>query len=342
MALAIAFVSACGACGSRGNDGPSPPGTVDRSSARPSAVARSTPRIPGGPRASYDPIDVALTGTLPRSADFLGIGFTIDAARVTNTHPYTLFGEPRPGAQLFAVLDVTAENLTKAATDYGFNAKTFSLRTFSGQLLPTIAAPGAYDFSRLAPGDRKQDELVFGAYDVDVLDGAALMIGRPPDAPTIVPLTAPQNAAAYPIGVSAATTDAAQVGPIAWSVLGGRASLDRPAGVCCPKTGTRADDGELFLSLDLRGLVHGSKYGQASITTDGVRIVVDGMALKALGSKGKANVPEGATYEFAATWLIPSSWSDVALEVGAGTPDARRIPLVIGDVTPVPSAAPAA
>lgn len=323
--LLVALVVA--ACGS------SEPDTTDDldASGEPSSGATGRPGIPiFGPRESYEPVEVTLNGTLPRSAAFLGVRFTVTAAHVTNVHPYTIFGEPRPGAQLFAVVEVTAENETQAATEYTFNDEAFSLRTYSGQVLPTVAAPGVYDFSRLEPGESGTDELVFGAYLPDVLEGASLVIGRSPDAPTILPLTAPQHDPAYPMAVLPATDEPVQAGSIAWTVLDGEASLDRPAGVCCPETGARADDGELFVTLSLSGRVSGSRYGQASITSDAVRLVVDGTSLEAFGFKGKANVPEGSTYDFDQSWLIDAAATTIELELGSGTPDARRLELGIG------------
>jgi hypothetical protein len=324
-------------CGSRDPDASERP---DESS-EPSGAASQRPGIPiFGPRESYPPIDLPFeSGTLPRSVDFLGVGFTVTDARVTNTHPYTMFGEPAPGAQLFAIVDVTADNETSAATEYGFGPESFTLQTYSGQRLTTVDPPGVYDFRRLEAGASASDALVFGAFRPDVLDGASLLIGRPPDAPAVLPLTAPQYDPPYPVEVFAADGPV-QSGAIAWSVLAGVAALDRPAGVCCPDTGSRADDGELFVTLTLRGLVDGSRYGQASITSDAVRLVVDGVAAKAFGFKGKANVPEGSTYDFDATWIVPADAAELLLEVGTGTPDIRRTALGIGLPPEAPSPSP--
>jgi hypothetical protein len=329
------FAAACGSSREPDPDASSTP------SAGPTATDRS-PAIPiFGPKQSYPPVEVTLSGTLPRSADFLGVRFTVEAAHVTNTHPYTIFGEPQPGAELFAVLEISAENETRAATEYRFNDESFSLRTYSGQVLPTVAAPGVYDFGRLEPGQSGSDDVVFGVFTPDVLDGASLLIGRPPDVPTVLPLTAPVHDPTYPIEVIPASEEPLQAGAIAWSVLDGEASLDRPAGVCCPDTGLRADEGELFVTLELRGRVSGSRYGQASVVSDAVRLVVDGTALKAFGFDGKANVPEGQAYDFSSTWLIDAGAELVELEVGSGTADARRMPLGIGAAPgPIPSFGP--
>lgn len=333
--------SACGSSRPDGDSG-SPPVAVE------TAARQSVGPGIFGPQASYEPVAVVLDrGTLPRSAEFLGVLFTVEAARVTNTHPYAS-GEPSPGPQLYAVLDVTAVNTGSSAAEYGFDAGAFGLRTYSGQLIATVEPPGVYEFRRLEPGTTGRDLLVFGVYTSDVLDGASLMIGRPPDAPTVLPLTAPERDPRYPVAILAATGEPVQAGAIAWSILDGEGSLDRPAGVCCPDTGERADEGELYVTLALRGLVRGSRYGQATISSEAVRLVVDSIAHEPFGFKGKANVAEGSAFDFEVTWLVPAGAHAVALQVGTGTTEATLITLGIGlapastetAATPQPSASP--
>jgi len=335
VCLVVGLVAACGSGPGPEFDAPTLSPGVDGPSDGLSGETTPRPSNPLlGPQASYAPIEVELSGSLPRSAEFLGVRFTVDGAHVTNSHPYPIFGDPVPGELLFAVLDLTAENTTSAATEYGFDGEAFSLRTYSGRLLPIVEAPGVYAFRRLEPGERQADQLAFGAYTPDALDGTALLIGRPPDAPAILALTAPPLDPEFPTTVSAVSDEPVQAGAIAWSILDGEASLDRPGGVCCPETGARADDGELFVTLNLRGLVSGSKYGRATVASDVLRLLVDGASLEPFGFEGKANVAEGTAHEFEATWLIPADAADVALEVATGTPDARTIPLAIGEQTP--------
>jgi len=330
MAVSLLF-AACGSSPDPDLLGPSDGVDQSDATARPSSGLF-------GPKGSFEPIDVALSEGLPRSAEFLGVRFTVDAAHVTNTHPYTIFGDPTPGEQLFVVLDVTAENTSAEPTRYVFNDEAFGLRTYSGQLLPIVGPIGTYDFSRLEPGERASDQVVFGTRSADVLDGAALLIGRPPDSPTVLALTAPQRGPLYPIDVVAIPARPVQAGTISWSVSDGEASLEAPDGVCCPETGARADDGELFINLTVRGTVRGSRYGQASVTSKLVRLVADGQSTEPFGFKGQANVKEGEAYEFDVTWIIPRDTSRLALEVGTGTPDVRTIELSIG--LPVPSPEP--
>jgi hypothetical protein len=301
------------------------------------STARPT-RDPFWPQGSFEPIEAELTGTLPRSMEFQGVRFTVDRARITNTHPYTIFGDPRPGELLFVVLDVTAENTTDEATRYQFNEEAFGLRTYSGQLLPIVDPIGIYDFSRLEPRQTQSDQLVFGTHAADVLDGASLLVGRPPDSPAILALTSPPREPLYPTDVVAVSAGPTQAGPISWTVTRGQASLDLPAGVCCPETGARADDGELFVTLTIRGTVRGSQYGQASVTSSLVRLVADGQADEPFGFEGQANVKEGTPYEFDVTWLIAADVGSLALEVGTGTSEVRTIELSIG--IPVPSPEP--
>lgn len=283
-----------------------------------------------GPDESFAPIEIELTGSLPRSATFQGVELVVERVHLTNTHPYTMFGEPRPGELFYVVVEVTARNPTETVNEYGFSDETFDFRTWSGQLLARVPAPGRYAFDRLEAGAEVADQLVFGSEVPDVLDGSALLVGRPPDTPLVIPLTAPQLAADYPAPVQAARPGPYQAGAISWSILDGEASLDRPPGVCCPETGSRADDGELFLTVQLSGRVEGSRYGQASVTSDAVRLIVDGDPVAPFGFDGQANVPESKAYEFPASWLVHEGDAGLALQLLDGADVIESVPLFVG------------
>ena len=293
-----------------------------------------------GPDESFAPVEIELTGSLPRSATFQGVELVVERVHLTNTHPYTMFGEPRPGELFYVVVEVTARNPTEYVYEYGLGDETFDFRTWSGRLLARVPAPGRYAFDRLEPGGVESDMLVFGSEVPDVLDGSALLVGRPPDTPLVIPLTAPPLPADYPTPVQAARPGPYQAGAIAWSILGGEASLDRPPGVCCPETGSRADDGELFVTLQLSGRVDGSQYGQASVTTDAVRLIVDGVPVAPFGFDGQANVPEGEAYEFPATWLVRDGDAGLALQLLDGADVVESVPLFVGEAAPAGTAGP--
>ncbi len=286
--------------------------------ARPAA---STPS-PG----ALEPIEVAFEpGTLPRSAAFGQAVFTVVGGLVTNMHPYTIFGEPKPGPQLYGVLDVRATNAGESRIDYVFGTEAFRLRTYSGAVLETVHPVGTYDFSRLAGGATDlEDQLVFPVRTVDEFDGAALLIGEPPDAPAVLELTAPPAGD----GVQSVTARESNVhvGPVSWTLIDGRVALDRPAGLCCPKTGVRADADERFVTLTLRATVQGSQYGHGSITTDLVSLVADGTTLEVLRYGGQANVQEGESIELQAVFLIDASTSTLQLRFTNGL-ESRTIDL---------------
>lgn len=61
------------------------------------------------PDESFAPVELALADGLPRSDMFQGIELSVDRARVTNTHPFTMFGAPRPGELFYVVLHHRAQ-----------------------------------------------------------------------------------------------------------------------------------------------------------------------------------------------------------------------------------------
>jgi hypothetical protein len=247
---------------------------------------------------------------------------------VTNLHPYTIFGEPKPGPQLFGVLTVRASNANEARIEYVFNEEAFSLRTYSGAILGAVDAIGSYHFSGLPSGTADlEDIVVFPLRAVSDLEGAALLIGKPPDAPAVLELTAPPAGDAAPL-ISAGESDVA-VGWLSWTLIAGQVTLDRPAGVCCPKTGPRANADERFVTLTLRAVVRGSQYGQASITTDLVALLADGAELESIEYQGRANVPEGESYELTPVFLIDAAATTLQLRFSFAGVASRTIDLQV-------------
>ena len=267
--------------------------------------------------------------TLPRAAEFAGATFTVVRGEVTNIHPYTILGEPRPGTQLYGVLTVHATNGTDARIAYVFNTEAFRLRTYSGAILEAVDPIGSYDFSGLAPGAVDvEDGLVFPLRAVDEFEGAALLIGKPPDAPAVIELTAPP-AVDVPPTIAASVSDV-RVGPLSWTLIGGQMALDGPAGVCCPKTGVRANADERFVTLTLRAVVRGSRYGRATISSDLVSLLADGVAFEPLQFQGQANVQEGQSLQLEPVFLIDAAATTLQLRVGAeGTSSSETIDLEV-------------
>src|SRR5262249_55875332 len=233
VGVALLIASACGS-------GPAPTGASGsaRPGGLPSPIGTAVPggsTRPGATRA-VAPVESSFVGALPQSTTFLGVVFTVASARVTNSHPYTMFGTPRPGPDLFGVLSVTGENRTAGDLDYRFEEEAFALRTWSGQLLPQVHRPGVGPWSNLDAGELASDEVVFGLPNVDALDGAVLLVGSGKDVRAEIPL----SVAAAPPLLPAAITVGGAAGPvhaaaIDWLVDAGLATFDAPAKACCTK-----------------------------------------------------------------------------------------------------------
>ena len=325
--VAIAAVAlAVAACGSGpakptssgaaiGTSGPALPGRT--------AAPTRTPR-PGSSATAIDPIETAVTGVLPQSATFAGVVFTVTSAGLTNTHPYTMFGSPRPGPDLFGVLQVTASNTNARRIDYSFDDEAFVLRTWSGRILPSVHHPGARAFSNLKAGESADDEVVFGLPEPDALDGAALLIGAGKDARASIFLTTEPVPDDIPAAVAPVAATPIHVVPIEWVVEGGSATYDAPP-KAVSRAGSRADEGTMFVTLTLTGTVKGSKYGQTTVSTDLIRLRVNGESLKSVSFEGKAGVREGTALTMTPVWVVPSDARSFELVVSEGT----AIPLVV-------------
>ena len=243
-------------------------------------------------------------GALPRSADFAGLRFTVAGATISNLHPYPMFSDD-PTEFLFGIFDLQVQNVSDRDVSYSFGEASFFLRTWSGDLLAEVHHPGSRRFGGLAPGESATDTVAFGLPDATALDDALLLIGESPDAPAAIALTGAERPIELPRNLAAVGLAPAHVGPIEWMVVDGNVSLDRPADVPQTATGDRADAGEAFVQLTLRGTVSGSQYGQTSITSEEVRLVVDGVEIESLQFRGEANVPEGESIDMLLGFLVP-------------------------------------
>jgi hypothetical protein len=291
----------------------------------------TSPPAEGGPDGvPIEAYDEIFAGALPQTTEFAGARFTVQSARVTNLHPYPMFDDPPPQDVAYGILALQVENLTDVEIDYGFDDEAFALQTWGGAELPAVHSPGVRPIDRLEPGQTATDEVAFGLPERDALADAALLIGKPPDARAAVSLSAPTSANLLPAPIAAGRPSPIHAGSIDWTILDGLASLDAPVGVCCPETGQRADDGELFAVVNLRGTVSGSLYGQTSITTDLVHLVADGVESKALDFGGEANVPEGESIDLSMSWLVPSDAGTLVLRFDGDDAGPVEVPLTIG------------
>jgi len=280
----------------------------------------------GSSSAAVDPIEIDVGGPFPQSIDFVGLRFTLTSAHVSNTHPYPMFSDPRPGQDLFGILAVSAENTTTGAVDYRINETTFRLRTWSGRVLSTVEPPGVRSIARLDPSERADDKIVFPLPDPESFEGAYLLVGNPPDTPAVMPVTSAVLAPSASVSLAPDRT-IVQAGSVRWQIVDSRTSVEAPPGVCCPETGLRADEGELFVHLSLRATVSGSQYGQATITTDALRLVAGAEPLRPLQVDGRANVAEGASLDLTADWVVPSD-VELVLQVGIDASGVQAVRLV--------------
>ena len=250
------------------------------------------------------PIETSFAGALPRSADFAGLRFTVASATISNLHPYPMFSDD-PTEFLFGILDLEVQNVSDSDVSYGFGEEAFFLRTWSGDMLAEVHHPGTRRFDGLAPGESATDTVAFGLPDATALDDGLLLIGERPDTPAGIALTGAERPVDLPRTLAPMGIAAAHVGPIEWTVLDGNASLDRPEDVPQTASGDRADEGEVFIQLTFRGTVSGSQYGQTSITSEEIRLVVDGIELESLQFRGEANIPEGQALDMSLGFLAP-------------------------------------
>ena len=306
---------------------PASPGatTGASSSVRPSPSTAP----PTDPVSSSDVIDLPLTGTLPRSVVFAGINWTVTAARVTNLEPYAL-RKREPGPDLFAELAVTAANPMEDRVRYIFDDEVFRLRTWSGQEIRAVhPLTGNYWFGTMSGGATAEDVLFFNVRDPTILDGAALLIGRPPEVRAILPLTAPSLPLDYPLPIVADGPDSAVVGEIVWRFVDGSFGVDAPAGFCCPSVDARATDRERFVSVTIEGLVSGSRLGRASTSTTALRLLADGVELAAKPTQGAPGIAEGATFQFFVHWLVPTDVESLDLLISDTSRNSGTIALSI-------------
>jgi len=295
----------------------------DERTPRPTRVGR-TPSPP-----PIAPLEFDFAGNLPRSASFAGLTFTVDSAHVTNYHPYPILNHD-PTQYTFGVLDVRVRNTAERDVSYVFGEDAFALRTWSGDVRAEVEHPGSRKFGNLDAGEEATDKIAFGLPDADALDGAVLLIGTPPDTPAVLALSGLEPALEYPAQLAPVDPAPLALKPITWQVTAGTLSLDRgQLDIPLTASGERANADEVFAVLSLRGTVSGSQYGQTSVTSEGIRLVVDGTEVKPLQTRGKANVPEGQSLDFTVAFIAPRPFESLALKFTYFSGESGSLPLQV-------------
>jgi hypothetical protein len=273
------------------------------------------------------PADILSEG-LPRSTRFANVEFSLTGARIARQTPasYAAGGAPEPSDRQYAFLDLTASNRS-VAVDIRLPDEVFQLVT-DGATGLEVAAGGV---DSVAAGMATDSYLAFEVPDALDLAAAVLQIGRRPDTPALLPLSGTVPASGYPIEVD---IRASVVGPgelwgdpVTFDLVGLVVSKDLTVERCCPDTGPRADEDEVFVTFSLQATGPDNRYGDA-IGRDTVRLLVDGVPRAAWDLPRKSS--KGETIDFTASFVVPADVLTLELELGdssAGTPG--RIPIAL-------------
>ena len=103
-----------------------------------------------------------------------------------------------------------------------------------------------------------------------------------------------------------------------------------PPDVCCPDTGSRADDGELFLTLRLSA-------SSSARRTQAHRLERRGAPRRgrrvrgAPRLRGRANVPEVEAVDLPLTWLVHEADAGLTLQLLDGADIVVSVPVLVGD-----------
>jgi hypothetical protein len=270
----------------------------------------------------------ALTDGLPRSTEFANIEFSLAGARSIRQTPasYAAGGQPEPSDRTYAFLDLVARN-TSTRVDIRLPKDVFQLLVDASTALEVVGGGfGSLDADTAADGF-----LAFELPEGFDLAAAVLQIGRRPDTPALLPLSGTVPTSSYPIWVDlrGSVVGPGQVWgePVTFDLNSVVFSKDLAVERCCPPTGPRADQDEVFVTFNLQATGPDNRYGD-SVGGRSVRILVDGV------SRAPWDVPtlssHGETVDFAASFVVSGAVRELVLELGdssAGDPGRIPIPL---------------
>jgi hypothetical protein len=296
----------------------------------------ATPDL-GTPTAEPTETPLALTsnevpGLVKNKVTFAGVEYALKDAFVSNQDPrtYAEGGSPEPTETSYAYLVMSGNNTTKHRPD-------LAVGIFSLLLADSTAIEATDLFGRgtdfIAPPARAAADgfLVFQVDPAVSLTGASLRIGKAPDRPALLLLTAQQPAPVYPIQL-AAGGEARGIGVtngshLLYTLLGGGLYIDNPLEAPNYDTGPRANENELFLVLDIRILMEsGSLEGTFA---DQFRLIVNGAPRAPWNSPTGGSIGVGAAVDTKVGWLIPADVTDVILQVGDPAHDPGTIAIAL-------------
>jgi hypothetical protein len=181
-----------------------------------------------------------------------------------------------------------------------------------------------------------QSFLSFAVHEGVTLAEAVLRVGSPPDRIASLPLTGAVPEPVYPLELdvsgSAEGVGPTNPGTVVFTLLGASLHEDKPHEHSTSPTGHRANADELFLVLHVRA--EKASGGPDLLGTGAFRLVVDGVpqapwdsAGHPAGSAGSPQLAAGAAVDAWVAFLIPTSATELALQVGRFDQDPGLIPV---------------
>jgi uncharacterized surface protein with fasciclin (FAS1) repeats len=339
LATLTACLTVVGAACSTGPVATTDTGGTARGAEQPTAGSTPPSARASNPATSgWRHADQVLEDGLPRSTTFANVEFELTGAMVSWQSPssYAEGGPPQPSDVPHAFLGITAHNRSMGV-QLRIPDDAFRLLTVDDEI---VAVHGG--FGHLAADTSTDGFLAFPVPETLDLAHTVLRIGAPPDTPALLPLAGEVPASGYPIelGTTGQVEGPGQLwgGPVTFEVLGGTISKDLVVERCCPDTGPRANEDELFVTFGLRVTGPDDAYGE-QVGTRSIRLVVDGVPREAwhaplVSSKGTAT-------DLQAVFVVPSTARDLVLQLGdssAGSPG--RLEVVLPDATSTTSQTP--
>ena len=275
------------------------------------------------PAAAADPV---ISAGLPRSTVFANVEFSLTTVRLARQTPasYEAGGEAESTDRPYAFLELTAHNRSVAVA-IRMPDDVFQLDIGRSRFVE-MAGGG---FAEIGADTTIDGMLAFEVPDDVDLAAAVLRIGRRPDSPALLPLSGEVPKTGFPFELdvrgSVVAPGATWGSPVTFELVGAIVSKDLVVERCCPDTGPRADEDEVFVTFSLQATGPDDLFGD-SINADAVRLIVDGLPRSAWHVPGKTS--KGETVDVAAVFVVPTTTRFLELELGdSSAGETGRIPI---------------
>jgi hypothetical protein len=307
------------ACGSAATPTPSPSPLVT-----PTAEATPTPLAL---------VREAVAALVKNSVTFAGIEYGVTDAFISNQSPRDYADkvpEPEPTETFHVFVLLSGNNPTQHRPD--LDGGVFSLLLADGTALEATDLFGRGEGFIAPPAGAAEDG--FLAFEVDLaveLEGAGLRIGKAPDRPAVLLLTAAQPAPQYLVQLDvtgeARGIGVTNAGKLLYTLLGGGLYIDNPLEFPNYDTGWRADENEFFLVLDIRILMESGRV--EGTFKEQFRLIVDGAPREPWNSPEGGSFGPGASVDTKVGWLVPAGVTEVILQIGDPAEDPGTIPITL-------------